>query len=214
MVARSPGEVSPAAAERVPVVSPSNPAAVRRFRPDLVIADDQSAPALRAALKAPVYVVDGTSITGAERDQLAVSLLAGRGPQGRSVVERVRATISRTPARTGVLAPVKAYLDQGAFVPPSVFASQLITAAGGSAITAATPGELRRAAPQVYLSEAGLGTPPHDVRTQADTKNLPASLRGRVHTIPVWWVTTDGPRMGQAVEHLAALLHPRAGTGQ
>ena len=67
----------------------ARPAAVRRYKPDLVIADEHSAQELRAGLEVPVYAVDGTTITGAERDQLEVGLLAGRGPQGRTVAERV-----------------------------------------------------------------------------------------------------------------------------
>lgn len=139
VVARSAGDAYPAAAADVPVVS-ARPAAVRRYKPDLVIADEHSAQELRAGLKVPVYAVDGTTITGAERDQLKVGLLAGRGPQGRTVAERVRRGIARTRAATGPLMPAKVYLDQGAFVPPGKLASQLIAAAGGLAVTAASPG--------------------------------------------------------------------------
>ena len=213
VVARSAGDAYPAAAADVPVVSP-RPAAVRRYKPDLVIADEHSAQELRAALKVPVYAVDGTTITGAERDQLKVGLLAGRGPQGRTIAEQVRRRIARTRAATGPLFPAKVYLDQGAFVPPSRLASQLIAAAGGLAVTAASPGELKRTAPTVYLSEQGRGATPQEVRTDPETKTLPATTRGRVRTIPLWWVTTDGPRMAQAVGHLAAVLHPSPGSGQ
>lgn len=213
VVARGAGDVSPAAAADVPVVSP-RPGAVRRYKPDLVIADEHSAQELRAGLKVPVYAVDGTTITGAERDQLKVGLLAGRGPQGRTVAERVRRAIARTRAATGPLMPAKVYLDQGAFVPPGKLASQLIAAAGGLAVTAASPGELKRTAPTVYLSEQGRGADPKQVRTDPETKTLPAATRGRVRTIPLWWVTTDGPRMAQAVERLAAVLHPTPGAGQ
>jgi ABC-type Fe3+-hydroxamate transport system substrate-binding protein len=213
VVARGAGDVVPAAAERVPVVAPS-PAAVRRYRPDLVIANDANGPALRAGLDVPVYVVDGTSINGAERDQLAVGLLAGRGPQGRTVVDRVRAAVSQARAATLRFEPVKTYLDQGAFVRPSALASQLIAAAGGTPVIASSPAELKQTAPSVYLSEQGRGTPPKDVRTQPETKDLPAARRGRVVTIPLWWVSNDGPRLADAVKHLASVLHPQPGSGQ
>ena len=151
---------------------------MRRYKPDLVIADEHSAQELRAGLKVPVYAVDGTTITGAERDQLKVGLLAGRGPQGRTVAERVRRRIARTRAATGPLMPAKVYLDQGAFVPPGKLASQLIAAAGGLAVTAASPGELKRTAPTVYLSEQGRGADPKEVRTDPETKTLPAATAG------------------------------------
>lgn len=213
VVGRGAGDVVPAAAAAVPVVAP-NPAAIRKLKPDLVIADGHSGPALRAGLDVPVYVVDGTTIGGAERDQFGIGLLAGRGAQGRAVVDRVRAALSRTRAATSRFRPVKTYLDQGAFVPPGPLASQLIAAAGGSAVTASSPGELKHAAPGVYLSEQGLGTPPREVRNQPETKDLPAAKRGRVVTIPPWWVSTDGPRLADAVRHLASVLHPQPGAGQ
>jgi vitamin B12 transport system substrate-binding protein len=213
VVARGAGDVVPAAAERVPVVAP-NPAAVRKYKPDLVIANDGTAAALRAGLKVPVYVVNGTTITGAERNQLDIGLLAGRGPQGRTVVDRVRAAVSQARTSTLRFEPVKTYLDQGAFVRPSVLASQLIAAAGGTPVIASSPAELKHTAPSVYLSEQGRGTPPKDVRNQPETKDLPAARRGRVITIPLWWVSTDGPRLADAVKHLASVLHPQPGSGQ
>lgn len=66
----------------------------------------------------------------------------------------------------------------------------------------------------MYLSEQGRGADPKEVRTDPETKTLPAATRGRVRTIPLWWVTTDGPRMAQAVQRLAAVLHPTPGSGQ
>ncbi len=213
VVARGAGDVVPAAAQQVPVVAP-HPAAVSKYTPDLVIADGDNAPALRARLDVPVYVVNGSTITGAERDQLGVGLLAGHGAQGRAVVDRVRAAVSQTRAATARFTPVKTYLDQGAFVRPGVLASQLIAAAGGTPVIASSPAELKTTAPSVYLSEQGRGTPPKDVRNQPETKDLPAARRGRVVTIPLWWVSTDGPRLADAVKHLASVLHPQPGSGQ
>jgi ABC-type Fe3+-hydroxamate transport system substrate-binding protein len=108
----------------------------------------------------------------------------------------------------------KTYLDQGAYFPPGPMANELIAAGGGHAVTVASPAELRQAAPQVYLSEAGYGATPASLRSSPATKHLPAVEHNRVHTIPTWWVTTDGPSMAAAVANLAAVLHPGASAGQ
>ncbi len=213
VVARSAGDAYPAAAADVPVVSP-RPAAVRRYKPDLVIADEHSAQELRAALKVPVYAVDGTTITGAERDQLKVGLLAGRGPQGRTIAEQVRREDRPHPGCDRAAVP-----RQGLSRPRCVRAAE----------QARLPADRRRGRvgghrrltrraeahrPHGVPVRAGPRGYPQEVRTDPETKTLPATTRGRVRTIPLWWVTTDGPRMAQAVGRLAAVLHPSPGSGQ
>jgi iron complex transport system substrate-binding protein len=213
VVGRSSGPAYPAAATRVRVIPTGNVGAIARLHPDLVIAQPGEAGAIHRAMKVPVYTVDGTKVSAAWQDQLNVSLLAGRGPEGRAIVIAGTRRLDHLAAVLSSHPVAKVYLDQGAYVPPPLMAQSLIAAAHGDAVTVASPAELQHVAPDVWLSELGSGTPPKEVRTDPSTRNLPAVKTNRVRVIPPWWVETDGPRMPVAVAHLGAIFHPGATAG-
>jgi iron complex transport system substrate-binding protein len=215
VVGRSSGTALPAAATKVKVVSANRPAAIRALHPDLVIVPAGDAGSLGSVLKGvPLYASADGSISAAERDMVNVGLLAGYGPKARAVADQTGQTIRRITRQMSVHPAQKTYLDQGYVYAPPAMATQLITAAGGSPVKVTSQAALRKAAPDVYLIQQGAEVTPKEVEHDPATRNLPAVKAKRVHVVPLWWVTTDGPSMAEAVKHLAQLIHPGARAGQ
>ena len=176
-----------------------------------MIADGDSAPALRAALDVPVYVVDGTTITGAERDQLGVGLLAGRGAQGRAVVDRVRAALSRTRAahrtvsrRSSLPRPGRLRAARRARLTADRRSRRLV------GDPPPRPASLKPPHPGLPVRAGPAAPHPQTYEISPRRRICPPPGAGRVVTIPLWWVSTDGPRLADAVSTWPSRAAPTA----
>jgi iron complex transport system substrate-binding protein len=102
------------------------------------------------------------------------------------------------------------------------FIDELITLAGGENIAGGAsqpwlniPEEFVVAkAPQVII-EAGMGSERDDSHKRwRDLASIPAVKQGRVYSYPSDKILRPGPRVGEALEDIARLIHPECFAGR
>ncbi len=219
VVGRSGAERYPAAALRLPApVTGGAPdmGRIRALHPDLVVAAPNTtagqAASMAAGLHAPVYVPDQSTARGIEHDMLAVAGLVGRAAPGRRLIGGLQERIARVQRSLRSRPPVSVFVDRGnrmTITGHGLGVLMLSLAGGLNAAAGAAPGapyplaRLRSSPPAVYLSVKGAGA------TRASLR------RDRVHVhrfavIGRGLLSDAGPRMPQALDTLAGLLHPGA----
>lgn len=220
----------PAAARRKPrvgsMLAPSLETVVA-LRPDLVVATDSgNSDETRVQLerlRLPVYLVSPRGVADVFRTMEQLGTLTGQGARAAEAVaglqRRVRAVVERVAARPR---PRVLYVvwPEPLIVPGRGAAvSELIELAGGASVTAdAAEGYPRwsveaavAGAPElIVLARHGAGTGPVSRDKWERFAGLPAIRTGRLHNVDGDLFHRFGPRVVDALEMLARLVHPEA----
>ena len=197
-------------------------ASLRGLHADLVLASsaDPRTEVVRAgrAARAPVYVAPGSAIADVERGIADIGLLSGRVLAARRLVLAIEARRRAVAGRLAGRPRVAVFVDRGfrTTVSTRSLAGRLLTEAGGRNVAGASAGvepfEAARLAhldPLVYIATSDSGASLGLLRRNRLTRRLAAVRRGRFTVVPAA-LLEPGPRVGEAVERLARLLHPDA----
>jgi iron complex transport system substrate-binding protein len=223
----------PPAARRKPsvggTVSPNLEALVA-LKPDLVVAtsagnSDETRRQLER-LRVPLYLVDPHGLSDVFRTLTRLGALADREARAAEVVAalegRVRAVAARVAARPR---PRVLYVvwPEPLIVPGRGAAvTELIELAGGASVSADGPegyprysveAAVARGPEVIILARHGAGTAPYAREKWERFADLPAIRAGRLHAVDGDLFHRFGPRVVDALEILARLLHPEAFAG-
>jgi iron complex transport system substrate-binding protein len=223
----------PPAARRKPsvggTVSP-NLEALIALKPDLVVAtsagnSDETRRQLER-LRVPLYLVDPHGLSDVFRTLTRLGALADREARAAEVVAvlegRVRAVAARVAARPR---PRVLYVvwPEPLIVPGRGAAvTELIELAGGASVSADGPegyprysveAAVARGPEVIILARHGAGTAPYAREKWERFADLPAIRAGRLHAVDGDLFHRFGPRVVDALEILARLLHPEAFAG-
>lgn len=218
----------PAEAQALPKVGGfrTSPEAIVAHQPDLVLAVTQAevAPVLEAQGQR-VIVFDSTDIEGVYKDIVLLGRILGRDAAAQELVARMRSRIDAVAARTRDLPDKPRVLHELDATDPSRvyvagannFIDTMIRIAGGVNVGAVGQGqypqlsaeEIVRADPQVIvLGDAKYGVTVESVRARPGWSAVDAVRTGRIVPIDPDIVSRPGPRLADAVEEYARLLHP------
>jgi ABC-type Fe3+-hydroxamate transport system substrate-binding protein len=208
--------VAPAPANRIDF------AALKRSRPDLIVAEEDTAQQdlarAASATHANVYTAPGDSIRQVERAITQIGLLLDRPVQARSLIRRIEARKDAVAAKLANVAGVTVFVDTGFFttVSDQSLIGDLLRLAHGRNVAGASatrapiePADLLRLDPAVYLATSDSMLTLADLRRNAKTRKIRAVRNGRFGV-----VRTDllepGPQVGDGLLQVARLLHPNA----
>jgi iron complex transport system substrate-binding protein len=196
---------------------------VARLEPDLIVASPgmdllDLARAQRES-GAALYVQPGSSVDDVLRATLELGFLVGEPVAARRVADRIRTEVAAVEDTVAGLPPRTTFVDTGFFIPmpERSLLGDLVRRAGGQSIAGATPSpepfpleQLRRRNPQVYLATSESRVTLEDLRANPATASLRAIRRGRFAIIQSELANRPGPRVGRALEQIAAALYPDA----
>ena len=195
--------------------------AIRRAKPDLIVAAAETDPLdlarARSATHAAVYVEPSGSIGNVVQAIGDIGLLTGRPVEARRLTARIEAK-RQAVAKTVAGSPlVTAFVDTGGFATISSrsLLGDLIELAHGKSVAGASPEQgpfpvqrLLELDPDAYLATAGSGLTLRQLRARAGVRRLKAVRSGRFAVLPED-ATIAGPRVGEALEQVAQILHPQ-----
>jgi len=195
--------------------------AIRRAKPDLIVASSETDPLdlarARSATHAAVYVEPGSSIGDVVQAIGDIGLLTGRAVEARRLTARIEAKRTAVAKAVAGSPLVTAFVDTGGFATISsrTLLGDLIELAHGKSVGGASPEQgpfpvqrLVALDPDVYLATAGSARTLQQLRARAGVKRLRAVRSGRFAVLPED-ATIAGPQVGEALEQLAQILHPR-----
>jgi cobalamin transport system substrate-binding protein len=216
----------PAAAKAKPHVGgvKVNLEQVAALRPDLIVTVKFSDGTLEALTKttASVLVVDPQGLGDVART--ATLLGKAVGADGAKLASDVQARVDAVKAKTATAVKPKVFHEIDASDPaklysvgPGSFIDDLITVAGGTNVLAAAKTayptvsgeEVIRANPEVIvLADAAYGTTVDSVAARPGWAAIDAVKNKKVFPVPGDLFSRPGPRVGEAAEAYAKLLHP------
>jgi iron complex transport system substrate-binding protein len=191
--------------------------------PDLVLATDVHVAALVPSLEKqgiPTLVLSAQNIEGVLLNLLVLGRVAGDEPKADQVVADLRTRIAAVEARVAGSDPVSVFyeLDPSLFTSgPGTFIDDVIRRAGGRNIASAatepypqlSAEDVIAADPAVILlADEAAGVTPEAVATRSGWANLGAVKNGRIVVIDPDIGSRPGPRVVDALELIAATLHP------
>ena len=195
--------------------------AIRRAKPDLIVASEETDPLdvarARSATHAAVYVEPGSSLGNVVQAIGDIGLLTDRAVQARRLTARIEAKRQAVARAVSGSPLVAAFVDTGAFstISSRTLLGDLIELANGKSVAGASPEQgpfpidrLRQLDPDAYLATAGSGVTLKQLRARAGVKRLRAIRAGRFAVLPPE-ATIAGPNVGQALEQVAQILHPK-----
>jgi iron complex transport system substrate-binding protein len=196
--------------------------AIRRAKPDLIVASGETDPLdlarARSATHAAVYVEPAGSVgdvVGAIGD---VGLLTGTAVQARRLTARIEAKRQAVARQVAGSPLVTTFVDTGGLstISSRTLLGDLIELAHGRSVAGASPEQgpfpvkrLLQLDPGVYLATAGSGVTLKELRARAGVRRLRAIRTGRFAVLPPE-ATVAGPEIGDALEQVARALHPDA----
>jgi iron complex transport system substrate-binding protein len=196
---------------------------VARLEPDLIVAtpgtDLLDISRAQRESGAALYVQPGSSVDDVLRATLELGFLVGEPVAARRVADQIRADVAVVEDTIAGLPPRTTFVDTGFFipVPERSLLGDLVRRAGGRSIAGATPSpepfpldRLRHLNPQVYLATSESQVTLEDLRADPRTATLRAVRRGRFAIIQSDLANRPGPRVGRALEQIAAALYPNA----
>jgi iron complex transport system substrate-binding protein len=197
--------------------------AIRRAKPDLIVASGETDPLdlarARTATHSAIYVEPGSSVGNVVQGIGDVGLLTGRAVQARRLTAAIEAKRQAVAERVAGSPLVTAFVDTGSFATISTrtLLGDLIELAHGQSVAGASPEQgpfpvkrLLELDPDVYLATAGSGVTLKQLRARAGVKRLRPVRTGRFAVLPQE-ATVAGPQVGEALEQVARILHPDAG---
>jgi len=195
--------------------------AIRRAKPDLIVASEETDPLdvarARSATHAAVYVEPGSSLGNVVQAIGDIGLLTGRAVEARRVtagIEAKRQAVARAVAGSPL---VSTFVDTGDFstISSRTLLGDLIELAHGTSVAGASPEQgpfpidrLRQLDPAVYLATADSGVTLKQLRARAGVKRLRAVRAGRFAILSPE-ATIAGPKLGEALEQVAQILHAK-----
>jgi ABC-type Fe3+-hydroxamate transport system substrate-binding protein len=195
--------------------------AIRRAKPDLIVASEETDPLdvarARSATHAAVYVEPGSSLGNVVQAIGDIGLLTGRAVEARRVtagIEAKRQAVARAVAGSPL---VSTFVDTGDFstISSRTLLGDLIELAHGTSVAGASPEQgpfpidrLRQLDPAVYLATADSGVTLKQLRARAGVKRLRAVRAGRFAVLSPE-ATIAGPKLGEALEQVAQILHAK-----
>jgi iron complex transport system substrate-binding protein len=197
--------------------------ALKHALPDIILAPASLVPTaddankLQLRVGASVYVVRATSVAGVENDVSELGLMTGHADQARLVANRIQSRVDAVTKAVAGQPRVATFVDVGLrfTIAPGEMPSDLIRLANGRNVAAEadpsqayTISQLKAAAPEVYLSQAGQGATLADLLARKGLAGLPAVQQKRVVDVPESTLYEDGPRVGDALAQIARALHP------
>jgi len=196
--------------------------AIRRARPDLIVASSNTDPLdlarARSASGAAVYVEPDSSVDDVVQAIGEIGLLTGKPVDARRLTGRIEAQ-RRAVAKAIAGKPlVTAFVDTGGFstISSRSLLGDLLDLARGSSVAGTSPEQgpfpisrLRQLDPDVYLATADSGRTLQQLRTRAGARKLRAVRTGRFAVLPAD-VSVPGPGVGRALEQVAQILHADA----
>lgn len=204
------------------IVRPSgliDTAALADLRPDLIVASpaidpDTLAVAVRRTAAA-VYLAPERSLRDTVRSILELGLVVGEPVRARRVARAVRAAVGRVEERVAARPRVRAYVDTGFLitVPDGSLLADLVRRAGGRAVGTTSAGvplepcRVARLRPAVLLRVVDRDAP---IRSSAPRFTQCPNRAPRVAALDADLVERAGPHVGEALEAVAAALHPDA----
>jgi cobalamin transport system substrate-binding protein len=168
---------------------------------------------------AALYVQPSSSVDDVLRATLELGFLVGEPVAARRVADQIRTEVGAVEDTIAGLPPRTTFVDTGFFIPmpERSLLGDLVRRAGGRSIAGATPSpepfpleRLRRRNPQVYLATSESRVTLDDLRANPATADLRAIRRGRFAILQSELVNRPGPRVGRALEQIAAVLYPDA----
>jgi ABC-type Fe3+-hydroxamate transport system substrate-binding protein len=196
--------------------------AIRRARPDLIVASNDADPLdlarARSATHAAVYVEPTSSlddVVGAIGD---IGLVTGRPLEARRLTARIEAQRKQVDTALEGAREAAVFVDAGGFatILTGSLLGDLIRQAGGRSIAGSSAEQgpfpiarLRQLDPDVYLATADSGRTLAELRANPKTKKLRAIRTGRFALVPAD-ITVAGPQVGRSLRELARILHPDA----
>jgi iron complex transport system substrate-binding protein len=196
--------------------------AIRRARPDLIVASEDADPLdlarASSATHAAVYVEPGESLDGVESGIDDIGLLAGRPVAARHLSASIAGTRRRIAARLSGYKPATVFIDVGSFgtVGSRTLLGDLVLEARGKDVAGPAPEQgpfplrqLMKENPDVYLATSDSGTTLEALRRNHLTKRLNAVREGRFGVVPAK-LTQPGPEVAAALVDIAKILHPDA----
>jgi iron complex transport system substrate-binding protein len=196
-------------------------AALRRARPDLVVAaestDEQSVSRAASLTHATVYTAPGDSIRQVERSITQLGALTGQPVAARGLIRRIESQREAVAARLARVPGVTVFVDTGFFTPVSdqSLAGDMIREAHAKNVAGANRSgpielaDLLQLDPDVYVTTSDAGVTLADLRRNKKTRKLRAIRQGRFRTLDVG-LLAPGPQIGDGLLQLARLLHPNA----
>lgn len=196
---------------------------VAKLKPDLIVvgADTDAVDVAQAERRtgATVYVQPSRSVDDVEQAVLELGFLLGQPVEARQLAGSIERSLAETATRLEGIAPISTFVDQGFFVTASnrSLLGDLVQRAQGTNVAGDYAGlgpfpvaQLRRADPDVYLATSDSDVTLASLEKNPQTRKLRAVAGGRVVVVPTDLVTRAGPRIAQALETIAAALHPDA----
>jgi len=196
--------------------------AIRRARPDLIVASNDIDPLdlarARTATHTAVYVEPGSSlddVVGAIGD---IGLLTNQPLVARRVTAAIQKTRRAVAAKLEGRPTVTVFVDTGDFSTVSTrsLLGDLIREAHGRSVAGPSPEPgpfpLRRLVqldPEVYIATSDSGRTLEGLRARAATKRLRA-VRNKRFGIVSMTAAVPGPKVGEALAEVARILHPDA----
>lgn len=196
------------------------------LRPDLVVIVKLSDGTIErlAAAGIAVVVVDPQGLSDVPRS--AVILGTAVGANGQRLASEIEARVDAVRAKTSALSPrPRVFHEVDASDPsklftvgPGSFIAELIEVAGGSNVAARAASaypqisseEIVRSDPEVIvLGDADYGVTAEQVAARQGWSGISAVRTGRIYPIAAGLVSRPGPRVGEAAEAYAKLLHPQ-----
>jgi ABC-type Fe3+-hydroxamate transport system substrate-binding protein len=195
--------------------------AIRRARPDLIVASNDTDPLdlarARAATHAAVYVGPSNSLDDVIGSIGDIGLLTNQPVAARRVTAAIQRTRSEVAAKLRGTPIVTVFVDTGDFstVPSRGLLGDLIREAHGKSVAGPSPepgpfplSRLRELDPEAYLATADSGRTLAGLRAQPGTKRLRAVKSGRFGIISL--SAAPGPKIAQTLTQIARILHPAA----
>jgi len=211
------------AGNRIVATTPSVAVDVlRRAKPDLIVAsdsvDERDLSRAAAATHAKVYLAPGDSIRQVERAITQLGLLTGTPVRARQLVrtiERKRQAVDTALAGRPL---VGVFVDTGLMTtaPDQSLIGDVIREARARNVAGddaeagpVDPGRLAQLDPDVYAVTSDTKTTLADLRQNPQTRRLRSVRNGRFVVFDAD-LLVPGPRIGDALEQVAHLLHPNA----
>jgi iron complex transport system substrate-binding protein len=174
-------------------------------------------------LKIPVLVVYADDVPGVLADIDLVGTAVGEADKTKAMTDAIQARFDEVKSAVGGLDTPRTFYELGVdtqiYGPaPDSFVADMVTLAGGAAITTGDPAsfsisleQLVAQDPQVIvLGDAQYGTCPDAVAKRAGWKTMTAVKDDAIRPVFDTIVTRPGPRIGDGLAALALAIHPDA----
>jgi cobalamin transport system substrate-binding protein len=208
---------------RIVATAPSVAVGVlRRAKPDLIVVSDsvneRELSRAAAATHAQVYLAPGDSIRQVEQAITQLGLLTGTPVRARQLVQTIEQKRQAVDTALAGRPPVSVFVDTGLMTtaPDQSLIGDVIREARARNVAGdeaeagpVDPVRLAQLDPDVYAVTSDTKTTLADLRKSPQTRRLRAVRDGRFVELDSD-LLVPGPRIGDALEQVARLLHPNA----